>query len=60
MSYGRFERRIGLPENVDADNIRASYDKGILEVVIPLPAKKATKVKVGIGNGSAKPKELGA
>jgi HSP20 family protein len=49
MSYGRFERRIGLPEGVDAEHVSASYDKGILEIVVPLPAKKATKVKVDVG-----------
>jgi HSP20 family protein len=48
MSYGRFERRIGLPEGVDAENVRASYDKGILEVVVPMPQKKTTKVKVDV------------
>jgi HSP20 family protein len=49
MSYGRFERRIGLPDGVDAEHVRATYDKGILEVTVPLPAKKATKVKVDVG-----------
>src|SRR5690349_17675149 len=32
MSYGRFERRIGLPDGIDAEHVRATYDKGILDV----------------------------
>lgn len=53
MRYGSFERRIALPEGVDAENVRASYDAGVLDVSIPVPAKPKTKVKVEIGNGTA-------
>jgi HSP20 family protein len=52
MSYGSFERRIGLPEGVDAENVQASYDAGILDITIPLPAKVKSKVKVSVGNGA--------
>lgn len=51
MRYGSFERRIALPEGVDADNVRATYDAGVLDVAIPVPEKRKTKVKVEIGNG---------
>lgn len=50
MHYGHFERRIALPEGVDAEGVRASYDAGILDITIPLPAKPRTKVKVEVGN----------
>jgi HSP20 family protein len=50
MSYGRFERRIGLPEGADTEQVRATYDKGILEVIVPTPAKQKTKIKVEVGN----------
>lgn len=53
MRYGSFERRIALPEGVDAQNVRASYDAGVLDVAIPVPAKPKTKVKVAIGNGDS-------
>ena len=36
-SYGRFERRIGLPDGVDPDTITATYDKGVLVVKVPAP-----------------------
>lgn len=32
--YGAFERRIPLPENVTEEAITATFDKGILEVVV--------------------------
>jgi HSP20 family protein len=48
--YGRFDRRVGLPEGIDAEGVHASYDKGILDITIPLPAKQKTKVKVAVGN----------
>ena len=48
--YGRFDRRIGLPEGIDAEGVHATYDKGILDITIPLPAKQKTKVKVAVGN----------
>jgi HSP20 family protein len=52
MHYGSFERRIGLPEGVDAEAVRADYDAGILDIAIPIPAKPKTKVKVGVGAGA--------
>lgn len=37
--YGRFYRRFGLPDTVDAENIKASGSNGVLEMVIPKQAK---------------------
>ena len=34
--YGAFARSVTLPEGADEDHIRASYDSGILEVVVTL------------------------
>ncbi len=34
-SYGSFERTVLLPESVQAEDIQASYENGILEVVVP-------------------------
>ena len=33
--YGSFERTFALPDTVDADNVTANYDKGVLKVVAP-------------------------
>ena len=38
--YGKFERAFTLPENVDADNIKADYKDGVLEVHVPKPEEK--------------------
>ncbi|HYZ91517.1 MAG TPA: Hsp20/alpha crystallin family protein [Actinomycetota bacterium] len=50
MRYGSFERRVALPEGVDASSVRANYDAGILHITVPLPAEAKTKVKIGVGN----------
>jgi HSP20 family protein len=38
--YGSFSRSIALPEGVSPDAIQASFEQGVLEVTMPLPAKK--------------------
>jgi HSP20 family protein len=38
--YGSFSRRIPLPPGADEDRIDASYDKGILEIVVGLKDKE--------------------
>jgi HSP20 family protein len=38
-TYGVFERTFSLPATVDANNIKASYDQGVLTVVIPKTAE---------------------
>ncbi len=34
-SYGQFVRTFTLPNNVDRENIRATFDNGILEIEMP-------------------------
>lgn len=34
-SYGRFERRIGLPKGVDRDKASATFSNGLLTVTLP-------------------------
>lgn len=47
ISYGSFERRFLLPEGVKTEDLKASFTKGILEVVIPVPeAPKARKIEI--------------
>ena len=44
---GSFTRRFALPENVQADAIRARFNHGVLEVTIPTqPKVAATRVTV--------------
>ena len=42
--YGRIYRRIALPADVDVENIKASYNNGVLEVTIPKTEKAKRKV----------------
>jgi HSP20 family protein len=41
--YGAFARSVTLPEGAAEDHIQASYDMGILEVVVPLKDQAAEK-----------------
>jgi HSP20 family protein len=34
-SYGRFERRIGLPNGIDRDHVSAAFKNGVLTVTLP-------------------------
>lgn len=60
IAYGRFERAISLPQNVDTEKIQAKLNNGILEVTVPLTERaQSRKVEVQAGEGS-KPHEIGA
>ena len=39
IDYGPFQRRIALAEDVDPDRAEASYDRGLLTIVMPLAAR---------------------
>jgi HSP20 family molecular chaperone IbpA len=49
--YGVLERSVRLPGNADADGISATYDKGILDVTIPLKDRESAGRKIPVGNG---------
>ncbi|GBD93702.1 spore protein SP21 [bacterium BMS3Abin05] len=35
ISYGRFSRNIELPKELDGNQVKAIYDKGILRIIVP-------------------------
>jgi HSP20 family protein len=43
IAYGRFERMVMLPPEVDAGKARADYTNGFLEIVLPIKARSASK-----------------
>jgi HSP20 family protein len=48
-SYGAYERALSLPFSVDAKDVKASYDNGVLHMTVPKPpsaANKPQKVKI--------------
>ena len=51
-SYGAFQRNILLPESVKAEEIKATYENGILEVVVPRAGQLTAAKKVPITVGS--------
>src|SRR4051812_31883513 len=47
-AYGGFSRSLSLPRGVDADQVQAEFDKGVLEVRIPKPAERRPhRVQIG-------------
>ena len=56
-SYGKFVRVIALPERVNASAIKATFDRGVLEVTVPVPvaagAPAPTKVEITAGEKKA-------
>ena len=53
VSYGRFERRIRVPDGVETDKIAAKYEHGVLHVTVPLPKPVNRKVDVQIASNGA-------
>lgn len=43
VSYGSFERSMTLPKGVNADQIKASYKNGVLELTMPAPQELAPR-----------------
>jgi len=50
--YGSFSRSLTLPTTVDAGNIVAAYDKGVLTLHIPkAEVARPRRIEVQVGNG---------
>ena len=53
-SSGTFSRSLTLPEGVDPSAVKASFDRGVLEVRIPKPEqRKPRKVEISVGGGES-------
>lgn len=46
--YGSFDRSVTLPERADTEHITARYDKGILEVSVPVAEAKPEGRKIPV------------
>jgi HSP20 family protein len=54
--YGTIERLMTLPEGVKAEDIKASFSNGLLQLTIPMPEETAPKeVKVHVEHAEPKP-----
>jgi HSP20 family molecular chaperone IbpA len=52
-AYGGFQRGVPLPDTVVVDDIRASYDNGVLEVVVPKFAALSEPKRVPVDTAEA-------
>jgi HSP20 family protein len=48
IAYGAFERRIGLPVDVDPERARATYDRGLLVVNLPVAVSPPPQGRITI------------
>jgi HSP20 family protein len=54
-SYGRFERRITLPSNIDDERCEAEFKDGLLRITIPKSEAKSRGRRIPLGSaGKAK------
>jgi HSP20 family protein len=55
VSYGRFERSASLPRAVNRDQIKASYQNGVLELTMPAsPEWAGRRIPVEMGTDDTK------
>ncbi|HEX8501297.1 MAG TPA: Hsp20/alpha crystallin family protein [Pyrinomonadaceae bacterium] len=52
-SYGSFQRQIPLPEGVNADDARATFNNGVLEISIQAPQRESRSRRLEIKDGGA-------
>ena len=52
-SYGVFSRQVFLGESLDTDRLEATYDAGVLTILVPI-AESAKPRKVTVGGGSGR------
>jgi HSP20 family protein len=49
--YGTFSRSFTLPNTVDAENVKATYDAGVLQLELTKkPEAKPRQIKIGVGS----------
>jgi HSP20 family protein len=52
--FGRFERRIRLPQGIDPDAVTASMDHGVLSLIVPKPERsKPRRLEISTGSEQA-------
>jgi HSP20 family protein len=59
IRYGAFERSIGLPEGIKAEDLKATYHDGVLELTVPMPKEaipKEVKIQIEAAKGNSEKK----
>jgi HSP20 family protein len=56
--YGTFSRTIGVPQGVSEDDVKATYEQGVLTVHVGKPEQpKPRKIQIGLGSPEQKTTE---
>jgi len=58
-SYGKFFRRIPMPESVKAENAKASFTNGVLEITMPAAKREGRKSRRLEISGESRPQAKG-
>jgi HSP20 family protein len=53
LPYGVFRRSVTVPEGVDADSIKARFENGVLEVVLPGATTQLQPKRIAIEGGGS-------
>ena len=53
LPYGAFRRSVAVPEGVDADSIKARFENGVLEVVLPGATTQLEPKRIAIEGGGS-------
>ena len=53
LPYGAFRRSVTVPEGVDAESIKARFENGILEVVLPGATAELEPKRIAIEGGTS-------
>ena len=56
IGYGRFERTFTLPDNVDAENVSADFENGMLEVTLPVAEADRSRRQIEV-SGAKRPEK---
>jgi HSP20 family molecular chaperone IbpA len=55
--YGSLARAVRLPASVDAEDITARYDNGVLEVSVPVPEVRLKGTRIPVEDAAATPEQ---
>jgi HSP20 family molecular chaperone IbpA len=56
IEYGPFQRRVTLAEDVDPAAGKATYERGLLTVILPLAQKPPVgRITIALGNKEGSP-----
>jgi HSP20 family protein len=53
LPYGRFRRSVAVPEGIDADSIKARFENGVLEVLLPGATAQLEPKRIAIEGGGS-------